>query len=165
MLSIKSSGARDQCLGDTSSGQQPAPADTTQHVAGPRKRGPAVAPELEVDVELPLRTLAGRPAYGLSPDRVIAYNLAQARDFRAPSPEPARRPRDPTLGPRSARSQPLRRGALSYTAPAGKLHNFDANKFVATSPSPGPPHHPLLPHPPPPTASLSPRNRTPTRPR
>ncbi len=97
MLSIKSSGARDQCLGDTSSGQQPAPADTTQHVAGPRKRGPAVAPELEVDVELPLRTLAGQPAYwGISPTRVIAYNLAQARELASASPKSKPPPSNPT---------------------------------------------------------------------
>ncbi len=98
-------------------------------MAGRRKRGQPAAPKPDDDVEAPLRTLAGQPAYwGITPNRVIAYNLAQARNWRRLTQDQAAAALEPYLGARWSKAT-FSAAERSYTTT--KVRNFDADEIVA----------------------------------
>ena len=123
-------------------------------MAGRRKRGQPAAPKPDDDVEAPLRTLAGQPAYwGITPNRVIAYNLAQARSWRRLTQDQAAAALEPYLGARWSKAT-FSAAERSYTTT--KVRNFDADEIVAFAQAFDlPVTFFFLPHPPPPTTSPS----------
>jgi hypothetical protein len=94
-------------------------------VAGRRKR----SVEEETPTVEPLREVAGAPAYwGVSANRVIAYNLTQARNWRNMTQTQAAEALEPYLGARWSKAT---FSAAERSYQTAKVRNFDADEIVA----------------------------------